>query len=268
MITCILKGGLGNQLFILFTTLAYGIQNQTPVSFYYSDRVNDRTTYWKTLFYLLLPITVNSLPKTITIKETREGVYTPLAKVQDAVLDGYFQSEKYFEAEYGEISRMIGIYYLRHQIRNKFQGIFPEKTISLHFRLGDYKHIGSVLPLSYYSESIQWFSKRCPADTILYFYEMADHPTIVQKITVLQKEFPQYRFVSIQDSGILKECTDYNELIAMSICHYHIIANSTFSWWAAYIGSKDSLHDVLYPAGCRFVEYPKEWTRIDYSDKL
>jgi hypothetical protein len=282
MITSLLKGGLGNQLFIIFTTLAYGIQNKMPVLFYYSDYTDKkRKTYWNTLFYLLLPITIKApFPKTLNrIKEVQEGLYTPLEKVQDdAALDGYFQSEKYFRAECGEISRMIGIYYLRYKKRQKFQeaGIFPEKTISLHFRLGDYKHIGpnAILPLSYYSESIQWFSKRHPStDTILYFYEMVDHQDILPKIAVLQNEFPCYRFISIQDSGILnkEECTDYNELIVMSICRNHIIANSTFSWWAAYIGSKEDYeeHDVSYPSGIYFMEYPKEWTKIDYSkDKL
>jgi len=52
MITCELMGGLGNQLFQIFTVMSYAIQHNTPFKFKYSEKLNigtQRPTYWNNL---------------------------------------------------------------------------------------------------------------------------------------------------------------------------------------------------------------------------
>ena len=73
MITCNLMGGLGNQLFQIFTTLSYAIK--TGNVFIFSDDTilgvgdNIRSTYWETFLLKLKPFTRNMFPKFKVIKE-------------------------------------------------------------------------------------------------------------------------------------------------------------------------------------------------------
>ena len=50
MISCDLRGGLGNQLFQIVATIAYCIKNKLPFIFPYSEMLNEHQTYWDTLF--------------------------------------------------------------------------------------------------------------------------------------------------------------------------------------------------------------------------
>ena len=296
MITCYLQGGLGNQLFILFTTIAYALQNNQPVMFYYSEKLVHgytlRYTYWKTFFRALKELTtvkpiMNGLK---TIKEHREGKYTELDKIkptdhsssQSAILYGYFQSFKYFQDEYGEISRMLGIDDMRNRYFNWFSknDLDPETTVSMHFRLGDYKKLNQVLPIEYYSKSLDYMMDQEPTLTVLYFCEEENRSEVNQMINTLQQnrsiKFKHCNITSPQNSGsatgsasstlnqnaIVGQPED--EMIIMSICKYNIIANSTFSWWAAYIGDRedDNTHIVCYPEVENVDLYPEKWYRI------
>lgn len=294
MITCFLQGGLGNQLFILFTTIAYALQNKQPVLFYYSEKLTNgctlRYTYWHTFFKALQELTtivpiMNGLK---VIKEQTEGKYNELEVVKSsAVLVGYFQCFNYFQDEYHEISRLIGIPSMREKYCNWFDKNELDKsnTISMHFRIGDYKTLGlGVLSLEYYTKALTYISERYTVKTVLYFCEHENIVEVNANIAQLQQVFPHYIFKycnlnsSSMNSSSINSSSINNpnsiigipedEMIIMSNCKYNIIANSTFSWWAAYIGDREdgNTHIVCYPDVDNKYLYPDKWIRI-FDDK-
>lgn len=291
MITCYLQGGLGNQLFILFTTMAYAIQNKTPLLFFYSEKLTNgctlRYTYWNTLFKSLLDLTTREpiLNNIKTIKEKTEGKYTKLESLNEfdqdnksAVLYGYFQSYYYFIDEYPEISRSIGLPDMRYKYLQLFteNGLDPRNTISLHFRLGDYKKLKcTILPIEYYINSLRHIltQKQSQDITILYFCEKEDIKEVNEKIKVLQTHYPLCKYKCIIDCNQYtkpqkqQQQQEEDEMIIMSNCKYNIIANSTFSWWAAYIGYREDLeqHIICYPYTSSNPDlYPESWKSIEY----
>ena len=109
MITCYLQGGLGNQLFIIITTIAYGLRHNQPVLFDYSDKLTGgctlRYTFWDTFLFALKPLTTTmSIPRGKVIRENTGG-YRPIEPPlgENRVLTGYFQSYKYFDHQYCRI---------------------------------------------------------------------------------------------------------------------------------------------------------------------
>ena len=106
MLTCNLMGGLGNQLFQIFTTIAYSMKN--GVSFRFLDNktlgggnCTLRHTYWDTFLYRMKPYLTQVFPPLVQIKENgfkyNDLDMSVLANNQNACLFGYFQSYKYFE---------------------------------------------------------------------------------------------------------------------------------------------------------------------------
>ena len=262
--------GLGNQLFLIFATLAYARRtNQTPWFKFKSD-YSTRQAYWNTLFSALLP-----LVKTDYVNPTRVHMesslgYQPIsesAPLRDG-LYGYFQSEKYFKKEFESIYQQMKIGEKREELRKRL--IFDPKNtyISLHFRLGDYSKAGlDILPLSYYEYSLEHMVKHVPSCHILVFYEKNDETTIKGYLSTLKSRFPTVTFHSIHTfCGPLQ---DWEEMLAMSCCDHHIIANSTFSWWGAYFNPSVS-KQVMYPKQWfKRVAYPTDigpetWTAISY----
>ena len=306
MITCLLQGGLGNQLFILFTTIAYAIQNKHPVLFHYTKRITTgftpRYTYWDTFLSALVGLTTSasSLNGLKPIREYKEGQYNELEKIElntSAILYGYFQSFRYFQDEYYEISRMIGIAEMRYKYNDWFlkNGIDKLNTISMHVCLSDSKN-GSF---DYYKNSLRYIIDQIedtPNITVLYFCEKVDIVEVGRNIAILQNIFTscQFRYCNLESIHNMSPCKMDNisennlaneidaneipcnysinqilgnsddEMIIMSNCKYNIIANSTFSWWAAYIGYMEDLgqHIVCYPNNTNADLYPKSWKNI------
>ena len=107
-------------------------------------------------------------------------------------------------------------------------------TISMHFRLGDYKKLPEhyvILSIDYYRAALNCiletnrFNKK-----VLYFCEDQDLEDVEAIITILKTEFSSLVFERADP-----ELDDWEQLIMMSLCRYNIIANSTFSWWGAYL---------------------------------
>ena len=101
---------------------------------------------------------------------------------------------------------------------------------------------------------------------IIYFYETKDKELVDEKINILKLSFPDNEFFSIDN--ILE---DWEQLLIMSLCKYNIIANSTFSWWAAYFNTNVD-KKVCYPS-LWFGElknhlitndlFPEDWIKIE-----
>ena len=263
MISCKLCGGLGNQLFQIFTTIAYALKYEK--SFFFlnnaqlgtgSNGVTIRYTYWETFLSSLSRFlkNMNEIPQLIFIKEkgfTFKELPENFENSYGTLLVGYFQSPKYFDRFKEPICKMINLD-LKKKIVKEISNInfTNNQFISLHFRFGDYKkypHIYQILSETYYSNSITYILseiKNKSKLSILYFCEEQDITDVEDIIQKLELEFPLIKFE--RANPLLK---DWEQMLLMSLCNHNIIANSTFSWWGAYLNSNVN----------KIVCYPEKW---------
>ena len=268
MITCTLMGGLGNQLFQIFATISLSIK--TTNNFFFSNTVvldgGYRHTYWDSLLFKLKPFlhTIQIIKETdsIFIKDSGfDRVLTifkengfhynniPIHQLmgQDTILHGYFQSYKYFDSSFPTIYRMLNIQEQKLNLAYSFGNIVSEldNTISIHFRLGDYKMLSYVYPileLSYYEKALNEIIQKTGTNmNIIYFCEDKDLMDVLKIVNSLKERFSTLNFMRCPEN--LK---DWEQLLLMSSCKHNIIANSTFSWWGAYLNThKNKI--VCYP---------------------
>lgn len=251
MISVHIMGGLGNQLFQIFHTMAYAIRHGFEFVFPYSESLKtglERPTYWNNLLSNLKPLTSTTIPQLPMLREPGFH-YTDIPKIeQDFMFFGYFQSYKYFEDNYNIIRDLIGIPALQQQEReaNWIPDIDYNRTISLHFRLGDYKEKQDCHPLmtpQYYISALRHIlSTSTTASTVLCFYEKEDTELAESYIERIKAEVPELEFRTISD-----KISDWQEMLQMSLCGHNIIANSSFSWWGAYFNT-NSDKIVCYPS--------------------
>lgn len=163
----------------------------------------------------------------------------------DIYLDGYWQSEKYFVG-IEEIIRNELTIKLPQQDLNKevSEMIGSSNSVSIHIRRGDYisnqetykKH--GVCEMSYYQECIL---RLCEKVNNPFFYLFSDDPEWVRENFYL--DFP----IKIIDFN--SKDKSYEDLRLMSQCKHNIIANSSFSWWGAWLNNNKN----------KLVFAPKKW---------
>lgn len=239
MITIMVMGGLGNQLFQIFNLVSYCLTNKVPFYFEKHDPDRkDRPFYWDTFFVSLRPFVKNIYPTNIPIYKEANFHYTEIVPFKQIdkpfKFFGYYQSHKYFQEKEYDIFKFINLHPQRESAKSKYHEYAYDNMISLHFRIGDYKDKPEHHPLvniNYYVCALKYILSTTKRDdwSILYFYEEPDIDIIKYNINILQKEFGTISFVPI-DTKIV----DYEQLLLMSLCQHNIIANSSFSWWGAY----------------------------------
>ncbi|MGY3211649.1 alpha-1,2-fucosyltransferase [Mucilaginibacter sp. HD30] len=148
-------------------------------------------------------------------------------------LEGYFQSAKYFE-------------HIRQQLLNDFE--FPAldddnkalqaginttiNAVSIHIRRGDYvrssaiRDVHGLIPLSYYKQAIAYLKAKYDQLT---FYVFSDDISWAKE----NLNLPNAYFIS-HNTG--KE--SWKDMALMTKCTHHIIANSSFSWWGAWLAQR------------------------------
>jgi len=164
-------GGLGNQLFQLFTTIAYSMKYKRRLLFPYTDKLYTGTiryTYWDTFLSTLKMYTTydNKHPFTNDMLSIFSRYKEPCFEYNEipnslqnkVLLLGYYQSYKYFENEKNSIFSLIRLRQQQENIllENPLFSYYPNK-ISMHFRLGDYKEIQNchpLMPLEYYENAL------------------------------------------------------------------------------------------------------------------
>jgi hypothetical protein len=265
-------GGLGNQLFQIFATIAYSIVSKNHFKFLNVDKLGSgdttvRYTYWNTFLKRLTPFLINNndLPQFNVIRE-KNFRYNNIDKYEltnkNIVLYGYFQSYKYFQNHYDMICRIIGLEALKQNVahKNNFSKEEFERTISMHFRLGDYKkltNIHPIAPYTFYDKCLEYMESKLveKSYTILYFCEEEDVEEVSKTIDKLKQKFTNFEFQRGENT-----LEDWEQLLLMSCCQHNIIANSSFSWWGAYFNSNPN----------KIVCYPSVWfgpsANIDTSD--
>ena len=258
MITCNLMGGLGNQLFQIFTTISCAINTRQKFAFIDIDKLGSgqtiiRPTYWNNFLSKLKIFTTKMFPKMLVVKETG-FTYNPLNLLQyqgqNICLHGYFQSYKYFANNFQVICRMIGIEEIKTNVitKSNISKDYLDNTISIHFRLGDYKkiqHYHPIMKLEYYANALSLItniSDETKIKNVLYFCEEEDLLDVSEIINKVKNQYPNFTFIKASNT-----LSDWEQMIIMSCCKHNVIANSSFSWWAAYFNTNpDKI--VCYPA--------------------
>jgi hypothetical protein len=272
-------GGLGNQIFQIFTTIAFSIKSKNnfhflPLEILGGGTCTLRYTYWNSFFSNLKPFLIKILPQMEIIRENGfryNDIPNSNLSNKNILLHGYFQSYKYFQEYYKTIYKIIKLDEMKKELVAKYNinQDYLKNTVSMHFRLGDYKKVSDVHPImkyEYYKKSLLHIQNITNSINlnILFFCEDEDIETVIETIDKLQDDFPNYTF-----ERKYSHLDDWEQMLLMSVCYHNIIANSSFSWWGAYFNSNlDKI--VCYPSLWFSIQTnidttdlcPEEWTKI------
>jgi hypothetical protein len=224
-----LKGRLGNLMFQIAALESYCRKHgYEPVYVHSKESIKYQNNIFVNIKFSL------NYPENYKIGKWNNFKYTEIPRINcNALIAGecYFQSEKYFDPN---IVREL--FSIKEDARQKILLLYPEitKYVALHVRRGDYVKYPDHHPLcslSYYERAMQLF----PNKTFLVFSDDIDW---------CKQNLKNNNLIFVENNLL-----DYEELHAMSLCSDNIIANSTFSWWGAYLNyNKDKV-----------VVAPKNW---------
>ncbi|MCX7303129.1 MAG: alpha-1,2-fucosyltransferase [Hyphomicrobiales bacterium] len=178
-----------------------------------------------------------------------------LAPLTDVFLDGYWQSERYF-ADAADTIRVDFQFTTLPDLQNArhLERISAVRAVSLHVRRGDYlrpevqAQFGSPT-LKYYRDAVDLIASNIDAEPVVYVF--SDDPEWVRDNLILPFETRV-----MAHNGPDK---NYEDMRLMSACRHHVIANSSFSWWGAWLNASPD----------KIVVAPKQWfvdPRIDNPD--
>ena len=159
----------------------------------------------------------------------------------NAYLSGYFQSEKYFKKYRQELLKLFKFKYaLTGDNTEIIKSIKKHNSVSIHIRRGDYvsnKEIHSVhgsLTIKYYMKAIKLIREKLDNP---HFYFFSDDIKWVEQNFNLDSQM-----IIAHNTG----SESYRDMQLMSCCKHNIIANSSFSWWGAWL-NENSEKIVISP---------------------
>jgi hypothetical protein len=170
----------------------------------------------------------------------------------NADIIGYFQSEKYFkdfrDSLLKEFEFKQEINAEAEKIKNKFQN----PLITVHLRLGDYRHLENKHPIcskEYYLNALE----QLPKDTTILAF--SDEPNLAKEtFDLLNRKYE-----------LINSNSQYIDMCLMSKCQYHVLANSSFSWWGSWLSNSIK---TIAPKNWFGLDkdMPKDWSDIYCKD--
>lgn len=225
MITCDLIGRLGNHMFQMATCAATAWRNGTDFAF----PTKAIGSYTGEVYFQNLPVAPR---RPFRVYREQGHNYTPIPPMKDGKLHGYWQSAKYFEE------------YRDYLIRTfEMPPIKQIEDCSIHIRLSDYVQFKDKHPpvtVDYLTKAIAKMCKgHYQTDFLVFSDDIAKAKEIIDECR----------------SGIgdnYEFCIETNPKISMRMmagCKHNIIANSSFSWWGAWLNENPN----------KIVIAPKVW---------
>jgi hypothetical protein len=171
--------------------------------------------------------------------------------VKNLLLKGFFQSEKYFIHYKKVVIKLFKFPKIKDKLVQQYLNLIKKNknSVAIHIRRGDYfnnpkvRCLHGILGKNYYQKSINYIKKKVKNST---FFIFSDDIELVKKtLPFFNKK--KYIFVDTKSS--------INDLYLMSNCKHFVIANSTFSWWGAWLSKNKN----------KIVCAPKKWMRAEIS---
>ncbi|MEI3417877.1 MAG: alpha-1,2-fucosyltransferase [Blautia sp.] len=277
-----LAGGLGNQLFcysfgyavsrktrselILDTSmqdngiarelelLNFNVDYSDRISYVYKTSLVDRVFFNKVRKIKSIGI------KTRIYQEKEPTKFEPEAfKIStDTYFKGNWQTEKYFSEYRNELLKIL---VPKHERTQSVKGLVNEmqkcNSVAVHIRRGDYLKIGCQLSMDFYDKAILKFQELNQRRNTV-FYIFSDDIDFAKQYfgkyeNKIELHYPQYE----------SENKTLDDLFLMSHCKHMIMANSSFSWWAAWLNQNKNKIVICPELGMWSGEfYPEEWDKI------
>ena len=254
-------GGLGNILFQLAFVIAQGHKRGIQVGF----------TPFKYSHYFQGNFSAPALPHMHPVKEPAfhftPEFYDGLDWSTDMDFSGYYyQSFKYWQGSEDVIRQQFAFTpEFAATVKAKYSHVFEKPVIAIHVRRGDY--VGNPnyenLPIRYYLSALEKHYPNWRENNLLIFSD--------------NKDYVQLHFGAL-GNAYFADGNEIEDLAAMSMCQKFIVANSSFSFWGAWLsGSKEVVRPTKHFAGgllerCDIKDfYPTEWIsheaeRLDLTD--
>lgn len=262
MIYVRLYGGMGNQLFQYATARAVSLRASVPLGLdcRYLDGRPTHLVFALDHFAVDAEVNPPCLPPFAKTQRLRYGLWRAgllgrpsflreqglgfnqrvLMAGDETYLHGYFQTEKYFLDQEHQLREELRVSArLRGENKSWARRITDDhRSVSVHLRRGDYLHgargegTHGICDKGYYRRALLEIAERTGTEPRAYVF--SDDPQWARDNLSLGLE----TFV-IGHNGVHEA---HEDLRLMSLCRHHVIANSTFSWWGAWLdGSPNSL---------------------------
>jgi hypothetical protein len=252
-------GRLGNQMFQYACTFAIANKHQTKIGINTHDAYNNKQLNQLVETFELRSATLDKIEEYKFIFNEKDFEYDPMIEcVTDGTdLRGYFQSEKYFKHVRNELLRNEFVF--KTKVLKQGENFWSSHSIegpvcSVHVRMGDYKILSDThynLNNNYYETALL---KLPPCSRYIVFSD-----DLIEARNLLNPIAESF------SRNFVYADLDYDvSMLLMSWCDHHIIANSSFSWWGAWLSENNG--SVVSPKNWFSKKGPRSWKDI-YCDK-
>lgn len=275
MIVVRITGGLGNQMFQYAFARSLQAAGQQVFIQWHGHRTKSRHNGWEldSVFETRLSSNICltnrnpalnllawSMRKACRTREPADMSFNPsFLKMKSGYLDGYWQTEKYFSAIADRIRSDFRFKPLTGTANIQLQTTISSiPCVSIHVRRGDYishSGLGGICTSGYYQQALTRMESMHPGCTPVIFSD---------DVSYCRELFAKHHGVIYCDWN--HGANSWMDMSLMSQCTHHIIANSSFSWWGAWLGGGDvaAPENWFHPASdnCNRDIYPKHWTLL------
>lgn len=280
MIIVKVMGGLGNQLFTY--AIAYALSKQQKSSVIldkqiyhtsYSLRKCQLDSFTISFTKELIPFSfghnraskkiyntfhdayLKARYKPLVVSEKEEFEQQDIRVGDDNLyLKGYWQNYRYFHQYRKDLIREFQLKAVSEDAKRLIDRAAQEKPIAMHIRRGDYKTFkgGKCLSMDYYKQALAYLREEIKTDSPIWIF--------TDDVEFCKSQFTD---TSISYVSLMARLTDIEEFWVMTKCKHFVIANSSFSWWAAYL-SESNGKKVAAPIVDMWKEsfYLPEWKKI------
>lgn len=233
-----LGGGLGNQMFVAAATYAYAMDIGAEAIF---PRAEVAHVGCSPVLSRLTRFNGDQPQLPVIWERGLKWIDLPKENPQSVCIAGFFQSAKYFHHRRSEILDLFGpAPEIVEYLEKKYAHFLHRNTVSIHVRRGDYlRWLQGGMPVMYNLSEDEYYEKAlsnfdCENDFFVFF---SDDMEFVKTMSILRR---------IKCCFLVENQEHWEDLYLMSLCKNHIIANSTFSWWGAYL-CQNSAQKVIFP---------------------
>jgi hypothetical protein len=255
-----LGGGLGNQLFQ--AALGVALADAHGAEVIYVDNGFQFDSFGRKLHlarFVNLKLDVVARERLLGLPLVREADYGPevygelLRNYPALVFEGYFQNERFFLGRHAPIKAAFQ-FQVRPEIERAGEALRSSGAIGIHVRRSEYGFLG-LASAAYYINAIADIRREIGPAPVACF---SDEPNFCRAV-----------FSSIPDLTVHAPDTDdpLEDFHLLSRCAHHVIANSSFSWWAAWLGQGEN--SIVYAPAPWFTNdlaanpVPARWRRVE-----